>query len=128
MQLQQAAEQIEQLPLDVMAVTFQSAQVAGEYVEQTGWPWPMLVDTERSLYNAYSMHRGGLWAIWGPKSWWGFLKLILKGRRLRPPAGDVYQLGGDVLLDPFGGVKLHHVTRVPVDRPDVKSILGLVLA
>ena len=88
----------------------------------------MLVDTERSLYNAYSMHRGGLWAIWGPKSWWGFLKLIFKGRRLRPPAGDVYQLGGDVLLDPFGGVKLHHVMWVPVDRPDEKSILDLVLA
>jgi len=126
--LQQAAEQIQQLPLDVMAVTFQSAEVAGAYVEQTGWPWPMLVDTERSLYNAYSMHRGGLWAIWGPKSWWGFLKLILKGRRLRPPAGDVYQLGGDVLLDPSGSLRLHHVTRVPVDRPDVESILDLVRA
>ncbi len=128
MQLQQAAEQIGQLPLDVMAVTFQSAEVAGAYVEQTGWPWPMLVDTDRALYNAYAMHRGGIWAVWGPKSWWGFLKLIFKGRRLRPPAGDVYQLGGDVLLDPFGGVKLHHVMRVPVDRPDVKSILDLVLA
>ncbi|HCC99218.1 MAG TPA: hypothetical protein DER64_01720 [Planctomycetaceae bacterium] len=88
----------------------------------------MLVDTDRALYNAYAMHRGGIWAVWGPKSWWGFLKLIFKGRRLRPPAGDVYQLGGDVLLDPFGGVKLHHVMRVPVDRPDVKSILDLVLA
>ena len=54
--------------------------------------------------------------------------MILKGRRPRPPAGDVYQLGGDVLLDPSGSVKLHHVTRVPVDRPDVKSILELVLA
>ena len=71
--MQQAAEQIGQLPLDVMAVTFQSADVAAAYVEQTGWPWPMLVDTDRALYNAYAMGRGGIWAIWGPKAWWGFL-------------------------------------------------------
>ena len=86
----------------------------------------MLVDPDRVLYTAYAMHRGGLWAIWGPQSWWGFLKLILKGRRLRPPAGDVYQLGGDVLIDPSGTVRLHHVTRVPVDRPAIESILEVV--
>ena len=124
--MQQAAEQIDQLPLDVMAVTFQSSEVAGEYVERTGWPWQMLVDPDRVLYTAYAMHRGGLWAIWGPQSWWGFLKLILKGRRLRPPAGDVYQMGGDVLIDPSGTVRLHHVTRVPVERPAIESILEVV--
>ena len=128
MQLQQAAEQIQQLPLDVMAVTFQSGEVVGEYVERTGWPWPMLVDPDRVLYTAYAMHRGSLWAIWGPRSWWGFLKLILRGRRLMPPAGDVYQLGGDVLIDSSGSIRLHHVTRIPVDRPEVESILELVRA
>ena len=66
------------------------------------------------------------WAIWGPASWWGVLKLILKGRRLRPPAGDVYQLGGDLLIDPDGTTRWHHVTRTPVDRPTVDSILELV--
>ena len=126
MQLQQAAGQIAQLPLDVMAVTFQSREVAAEYVERTGWPWPMLVDPERELYSAYSMKRGSVWAILGPASWWGYLKLILRGRRVRSPAGDVYQLGGDVLIDPSGTVRLHHVTRIPVDRPDVASMLELI--
>ena len=79
---QQAAEEIRQLPLDVMAVTFQSGEVVDEYVRQSGWPWPFLVDPDRELYNAYAMYRGGLWAIWGPRSWWGFLKLLLRGRRL----------------------------------------------
>jgi len=126
--LQQVAEQIQQLPLDVMAVTFQSEEAAGEYVERTGWPWPLLVDPDRVLYNAYAMYRGGLWAIWGPRSWWGFLKLLLRGRRLSPPAGDVYQLGGDVLIDPSGAIRLNHVMQVPMDRPRIESILEIVRA
>ena len=109
-----------------MAVTFQSREVAAKYVERTGWPWPMLVDPERELYSAYSMKRGSVWAILGPASWWGYLKLILRGRRVRSPAGDVYQLGGDVLIDPSGTVRLHHVTQIPVDRPDVASMLELI--
>ena len=45
-----------------------------------------------------------------------------------PPAGDVYQLGGDVLIDSSGSIRLHHVTRIPVDRPEVESILEIVRA
>ena len=128
MQLQQAAEQIHELPLDVMAVTFQSGEVVDEYVRQSGWPWPFLVDPDRELYNAYAMHRGSLWAVLGPQSWWGYLKLMLKGRAVKSPAGDVFQLGGDVLIDPLGTLRLHHVTRIPVDRPEIESILGIVRA
>ncbi len=126
--MQQSAEEINRLGLDVLAVTFQPPEPAQAYIEETGWPWPLLVDTERTLYTAYGLPRGGYWAIWGPASWWGFLKLILKGRRLRPPAGDVYQLGGDVLIDPDGITRFHHVARTPVDRPPVESILEMVRA
>jgi len=128
LQLQQAAEEIRQLPLDVMAVTFQSGKVVDEYVQRSGWPWPFLVDPDRELYTAYDMRRGSLWAILGPQSWWGYLKLILKGRSLQSPAGDVYQLGGDVLIDPTGSLRLHHVTRIPVDRPEIESILEIIRA
>lgn len=106
-----------------MAVTFQPPELGQAYIEESGWPWPMLVDTKRALYAAYSMPRGGFGAIWGPASWWGFLQLIVKGRRLMRPVGDVYQLGGDVLIDPNGAVRLHHVARTPVDRPEVETIL-----
>jgi hypothetical protein len=40
--------------------------------------------------------------------------------------GDVVQLGGDILIDPGGYVRLHHVGKSPADRPTVKSILGVV--
>jgi len=72
------------------------------------------------------MHRGSFWAILGPKSWDVYLKLLFRGRRLRVPAGDIYQLGGDVLIDPRGIVRLHHVGRTPADRPSVESLLSFV--
>jgi len=124
--LQQHAGEIGELPLDVIAVTFQPLEVARDYVAETGWPWPMIVDTRRSLYQCYAMNRGGLWAVWGPRSWWGFARLIFKGRRLRKPAGDVYQMGGDVLLEPDGTIRMNHVSSTPVDRPSVEEILELV--
>jgi hypothetical protein len=54
------------------------------------------------------------------------MKLLLRGRKVRRPSGDVYQLGGDVLIDPSGIVRLHHVGSGPADRPTVHSLLQAV--
>ena len=86
----------------------------------------MLIDESRALYTAYRMGRGSWWNIFGPKSWWIYAKLLLKGRRIqhhRHDQGDYDQLGGDILIDPEGVVRLHHVGAGPADRPSVTSIL-----
>jgi hypothetical protein len=59
---------------------------------------------------------------------WVYLKLLLSGRKLRAPSGDPRQLGGDVLVDPTGTVRLHHVGRGPADRPSVDTLLDAVRA
>ena len=41
-------------------------------------------------------------------------------------AGDVRQLGGDVLIDPQGVIRLHHVGRGPADRPAVARLLNVI--
>jgi len=51
------------------------------------------------------------------------LKEMLKGQKLRKPTGDIFQRGGDVLIDPTGIVRLHHVGKGPADRPTVETIL-----
>jgi len=61
--------------------------------------------------------------IWGPRSWWAYLKEILKGRLPKTSHGDIYQRGGDLLIDPDGIVHLHHVGAGPADRPAVETIL-----
>lgn len=110
----------------VVVVTFESGAIAQNYSRKTRLPWPVLIDKSRKLYAAYGMERGRWWDIWGPASWWGYLRLIFRGRRLHRPTGDIHQLGGDVLIDPTGIVRLRHVGRGPIDRPSVDSLLVVV--
>ena len=106
-----------------MVVTFENDFLARVYVEDTGLSWPLLVDDTRETYRAYGMLSASFWDLWGPRTWWVYLKEILKGRRLKKSEGDISQRGGDVLIDPAGIVALHHVGAGPADRPAVKSIL-----
>lgn len=96
------------------------------YVRDTGLDWPILIDESLALYHAYGMERGTLWQVWGPPSWWAYIKLLARGRRLRRISGDVLQLGGDVLIAPDGTVRYHYVGRGPADRPSVAELLSVV--
>jgi hypothetical protein len=125
-QLRQREDELDELGVTVVVVTFQSGYLERAYVEETGLPWPLLVDETRDLYRAYGMERGRFWDIFGPKSLALYIQLVLRGRRPRAAAGDTRQLGGDVLVDPSGTVRLHHVGSGPADRPTVDAILDVV--
>lgn len=114
--------------MKVAVVTFEVGPLAESYVRETRLEWPLLVDESRQLYAAYGMHRGTWWEIFGPASIWIYAKLLLRGRKLRRPHGDPSQLGGDVLIDPQGIVRLHHVGAGPADRPSVESLLHVIQA
>jgi len=72
------------------------------------------------------MFSASFWDVWGPKSWRAYLKDLLRGGKLRKVEGDIFQRGGDVLIDPTGIVALHHVGNGPADRPPVETILGKI--
>ena len=107
-------------------VTFQGLFLAQAYARETQLAWPILVDAGLTLYAAYGMERGRWRDILAPASWWIYAKLLLRGRRLQPSAGDPRQLGGDVLIDRQGIVRMHHIGRGPADRPAVEAILDVV--
>jgi hypothetical protein len=112
----------------IVVVTFEHGFLARRYVEDTSLAWPLLVDDTRETYRAYGMLSASFWDIWGPGTWWAYLKEILKGQRLKKSEGDISQRGGDVLIDPSGIVALHHVGAGPADRPPVASILEQIPA
>jgi len=64
--------------------------------------------------------------VWGPKTWLAYFRELLKGNLPARSAGDVSQRGGDVLIDPKGLIRLHHVGTGPADRPSVEKILGII--
>lgn len=125
-QLRQRTDELERLGVDVLVVSFEAGPMALAYARTTGLPFPIVVDGQRELYRAYGMLRGRKRDLWGPASVLVYLRLMLRGRRLRMPTGDTAQLGGDVLIDPAGVVRVHHVGSGPADRPAIDELLDVV--
>ncbi len=105
-------------------VTFEVDALARGYAQDTALPWPLVIDRERTLYRAYGMDRAGFWQVWGPRSLWPYVVAASRLRLPKLPSDDVNQRGGDVLIDPSGVVRLHHVGETSVDRPSVERILA----
>lgn len=116
-------ERFRKLNVAVVVVTFEHDFLARSYVEETSLAWPLLVDDTRDTYRNYGMLAASFRDVWGPKTWWAYLKELLRGGTLRKSGGDLYQRGGDVLIDPYGIVAMHHVGAGPADRPAVETIL-----
>jgi len=118
---------LKQKNLHIVVITFENDYFARSYVNDTSLPWPILVDETREIYNSYGMLTASFWDIWGFGTWWAYAKGLLKGQILRRSEGDVYQRGGDVLIDQSGIVRLHHVGVGPSDRPSVETILSRIV-
>lgn len=109
-------------------VTFEAGVLAQGYVRETKLAWPLLVDESRGLYRGYGMEHGHWWNLYGFPAWMVYFKLFAKGRKLKIRRADFAQLGGDVLIDPAGIVRMHYVGNGPADRPGVGEILERVEA
>jgi hypothetical protein len=121
--LREEEDEFERRDVRIAVVTFEHDFFARQYVMETGLTWPLLIDAGRDVYRGYGMLAASFWDIWGPATWRAYLKALLSGQTLKKSEGDIFQRGGDVLIDPQGIVRLHHVGSGPADRPPVKAIL-----
>ena len=110
----------------ISVITFDADFMALAYVQKVNLPWPLLSDLDQKLYAAYGMVRGNWWSIYGLPSIIKYLSLIARGRFPGKPGKDWRQLGGDILIDPEGIVRVHHISTGPHDRPTVESLLALI--
>ena len=124
--MRQRENEFKELEVNIVVVTFEAGPVAQAYVRQTALNWPLLIDESRALYGAYGMLQGHIWDIFGLPAVWAYAKLLRQGKKLRSSSGDVRQLGGDVLIDPQGIVRLHHIGRGPADRPAVSLLFETI--
>lgn len=107
----------------VVVITFEDLHAVRRYVADTSLSWPLLIDEHREIYRTYGMYEASFGDVWGPRTWWVYVREMLRGQSLKKSAGDAFQRGGDVLVDPTGMVRLHYVGRGPADRPSVDLIL-----
>jgi peroxiredoxin len=124
--LRDQEETLKKLHVRVVVVTFENDYLARCYVEDTALAWPVLIDETREAYKSYDMLAASFGDIWGFKTWVAYFWELRKGNKPKKSDGDIYQRGGDVLIDSDGIVRLHHVGEGPADRPSVDSVLKVV--
>lgn len=119
-------DEFNRLSVNIVVVTFENDFFARSYVAETDLDWPLLIDSARDLYMAYDMLQASFLDLWGLKSWQVYLRELLKGQKLHMATNDIHQRGGDIVIDPDGIIRLHHVGNGPADRPSVERILQII--
>ena len=113
----------------VLVVCFGSVKGAEMWLEQTGCTFDMLLDPQRRIYRSF-----GLGSSYAKVMKFGCLLQYSEygaaGRDFPDVPHhlleDIYQMGGDFLLDEAGKVLLSHPSKNPLDRPTVKDLLRAV--
>ena len=121
--MQQSDSTLRELGIRVVVVTFEGQEAAGAYVAETGVTWPILSDERRELYRLYGLEKARWRHLVGPRTLWAYAKEALRGRFPRRPVADTTQQGGDILIDPEGVVRFHHIGAGSGYRPTVTQIL-----
>jgi peroxiredoxin len=88
--------------------------------------FPVVADVERTLYGLLGAGRGSFRRVWSPGTIAMYARLILRGRRLRPPTEDTRQLGADAVIDRDGRVRRLWLPPTPDARPPVDEIVDAV--
>ena len=121
--MRQEKDQFEASGIEVKIVSFDSPKRAKSYVKEMSLSWPLLLDEEMALYKAYGFEKGSFAKLMGPITVLKYIKLILLGHAGKP-GKDIRQMGGNVLIDPSGTVRIHHASIQPHDRPTVAEIVS----
>jgi hypothetical protein len=109
----------------LLCITFVEPALLAAYERELGVDGiEFFADPDRSVYDALGFGRASFARVWlHPKVWARYAALIARGRRLHPPAQDVYQLGGDAILDDAGRLRWVYASSGPEDRPAVDALL-----
>lgn len=97
------------------------------YQEHQQWRFPILADPERKAYHAFGLERLSWHRVFSLATLKLYLKLFRKGL-VRQDYGenDVYQAGGDFLIDRSGNILFAHRGAEPADRPSMSTLLKAI--
>jgi hypothetical protein len=110
--------------VEIVVISFAEPRQLVRYQEQHRWPFAILADPKREAYRAFSLQRLSWFRVYSPATLKLYLKLFLQ-RRVRAHFGreDIYQGGGDFLLDRSGSILFAHRSEQPADRPAATRLL-----
>ena len=108
----------------VAVVSFAEPAKLVHYQEHHQWPFIMLADPERKAYEAFALKRLSWFQVFSPAALRLYWKLLRSGmKQERYEGDDIYQSGGDFLIDSGGNILFAHRGQDPADRPGVARLL-----
>lgn len=111
----------------VVVVSFGCRDGAAHWIKETGCAYDMLLDPQRQLYVAFSLG-SSLWKVLNFRNMLVYGEHVAQDlqfpRELPSIQDDMFQLGGDFVLDEHGTVLFSHSCQSPIDRPSVYRILS----
>lgn len=110
----------------VLVVAFGVVEGAQLWLEQTGCTFDIVLDQQRKVYRSF-----GLGSSYAKVMKFGCLLQYSEYGAVDRDFPDVphrllediYQMGGDFLLDAAGRVLLSHPCKTPLDRPTLRDVL-----
>ena len=113
--------------VSIVVVSFAVPEKLAQYQGHLHWPFPVLADPERKAYEAFALKRLSWFRVFSPATLRLYVKLLGKGlARQDYGKEDVYQAGGDFLIDRQGYILFAHRSADPADRPSVATLLKAI--
>jgi hypothetical protein len=119
------SKEIARLGAEVLVVAYdEPTLLSAKMLHDVDLPFPLLIDRTRETYARWGMGRTGLTgAMLSPSLNWRYLKLLAKGERFLGFAPDMFQLGGDFLVDKQGTLVFAYRMRNNGDRVDTGTLV-----
>jgi hypothetical protein len=119
-----AKSEFDRRGVSVVIISFAEPTTLVPYQEQHRWPFTILADPEREVYRAFELKRLAWFRVFSPPVLKLYFKLWRRGLKQEAYRGeDIYQSGGDFLLDSAGNVLYAYRSRSPADRPAPEKLL-----
>lgn len=97
-----------------------------KWLKETCGDFIVLLDRERTVYNAYGLERSKLRSR-SPRTLWLYFTRWLQGQKFHDSHGDdTSQLGGDFIIDKQGNLRFIYPSHDPADRPSVEKLLAVL--
>jgi peroxiredoxin len=119
--------EFERRGVSIAVISFAEASKLERYQEHHRWPFTILADPERRAYQAFALKRLSWFQVFSPAALKLYWKLLRGGMKPEHYEGDdIYQSGGDFLIDRDGNILLAYRSQNPADRPAVANLLHAI--
>ncbi|GAB1599856.1 uncharacterized protein LOC115217480 isoform X4 [Argonauta hians] len=126
MELETAMSQLRRSQCQVLLVFFGSLTSIQQWLEQTKTSYPAFQDPSKHIYSALGLKRS-IKKVYGIDTIQYYSEELASGTDIPTPyenyKEDVYQMGGDFIIDCTGQLLFTYRSQTVADRPSVKQIV-----